>query len=148
MQDQKSENKKIDAVVNMYSEANEIPKSVKGSGTTVVNQKELIEKLRSANGLTQKEAGILICGSEDNWKNGSQSSTRGKIRKLWSGSINPELEVSVSHTGSDEDQVYFIVEKKNYKLWYAQFIRKFGYKEKLDNTKSCRNIGIDKLVRG
>ena len=141
--------KEIDRVVNMYSTANEIPKTVKGMGSNVVGQKELIDKLRSANGLTQKEAGILICGSEDNYKRQDPdgSSTRGKIRKLWSSSISPDNEVSVSHTGSDENQVYFIVSKMNFKHWYKKFILDFGYKEKLDTTKRARNIDVDKLVR-
>ena len=152
MSNQKSsETKKFEDlknVINPYVDSKQIPKTVTSTSGNSVSHKELIDKLRSSNGLTQREAGKLLFGSEDNWKNGNQSSTRGTIRKLWSGSINPETEVSVSHTGSDEKQVYFIVTKSNFKYWYSQFIRKFGYREKLDSTDKCRNIDVEKLDRG
>ena len=134
--------------VDPYAESKQIPKSITSTSGNSVQEKELVKLLRSADGLTQKQAGVLLFGTEENWKNGKQSSTRGTIRKLWSGSINPETEVSVSHTGSDEKQVYFIVERKNFKYWYSKFIRNFGYSEKLDSTEKCRNINIDKLDRG
>lgn len=148
---QKSEDQKkfesIKNAVDPYADSKQIPKTVTSSSGNSVSHKELIDKLRSANGLTQSEAGVLLFGSVENWKS-NQSSTRGTIRKLWSGSINPETEISVSHKGSDEKQVYFIVEKKNFKYWYTKFIRNFGYKEHLDNTNACRNIDVDKLDRG
>jgi len=133
--------------INPYEDSKQIPKSITSTSGNSVSHKELIDKMRSANGLTQREAGVLLFGSEENWKS-NQSSTRGTIRKLWSGNINPVTEVSVSHTGSDEKQVYFIVEKSNFKHWYQKFIRNFSYKEKFDTTNACRNIDVDKLDRG
>ena len=138
----------IKANVNPYADSKQIPKSITSTSGNTVGHKELIDKLRSADGLTQREAGVLLFGTEENWKNGKQSATRGAIRKLWSGSINPETEVSVGHTGSDEKLVYFIVERKSFKYWYTKFIRNFGYTEKLDSTDKCRNIDVDKLDRG
>jgi len=150
MADKKVEEMKkiVSESVNIYESAKSIPKSITSTSGNSVQEKELVNLLRSTNGLTQKQAGILLFGTEENWKNGKQSSTRGTIRKLWSGSINPETEVSVSHTGSDEKQVYFIVERNSYKYWYEKFIRKFAYSEKLDSTDKCRNINIDQLDRG
>lgn len=146
MQNQKSENKKIQSIINPYETAKKVDKVVRGLGSNIVNQDVLIEKLKSADGLTQKEAGILIFGSEENWQENT-TPTRNKIRKLWNN-IDPDTEVAVSHKGSENKQVYFIVKRDNYKYWYAKFIRSMQLKENFNENNGNRNKDLDKLDRG
>jgi len=149
-----SDNKKVedmkDKISNMYSDATKQEKIVRGSGGNPVETSKLLDALRSKNGLTQEEAGILLNGTVDNYKNADPegSRTRGKIRNAWR-SIDSKNEVSTAHKGSKHDQVYFIVNADNYKFWYREYIISQGLSEKLDSGSKSKNDAdvVAKLVK-
>lgn len=148
MSDQK--NDEIKKVVNMYADAEKQEREVRGSTGDPVAFSALTDALRSQNGLTQIQAGILLNGSEANYKNADPngSRTRGKIRDAWR-SINSSDEVSVSHKGSKHKQVYFIVSREGFKFWHQEYIIEQGLGEKLDTGILSKNDPgvIKNLVR-
>jgi hypothetical protein len=137
-----SDNKKEsiqNKIGNIYSGASkELKRSIGGSTATLPEYEDFAKLLRSKDGLSQDEAGILLHGSVENKKDNDHtgSKTRSKIRSVWRNDLNPETEVSVCHSNSDKGKVYFIVSVENYKYWYNEY-SKFGCS--FDTEKNNRN---------
>lgn len=132
-----TDKKEVEKKLSRFATA-EKPKVSLKTSTGGVQYVEFEKALRSINGLTQEQAGVMLYGSVDNYKtlDPSGSQTRGKIRKAWRAGINPEKELSIAHTKSDNGQTYFIIAKSEFREWSDNF-GMFGVK--IDDSKQARN---------
>lgn len=132
-----TDKKEVEKKLSRFATA-EKPKVSLKTSTGGVEYAELDKALRSINGLTQEQAGVMLYGSVDNYKtlDPSGSQTRGKIRKAWRTGIDPGKELSIAHTKSDLGQTYFIIAKSEFKEWSENF-GMFGVK--IDAGKQSRN---------
>jgi hypothetical protein len=118
--------------VNRFKASKPVEKAVKTYGGSDVNASELIALMRSENGCSEVEAGVLIYGSRENFDqhDSEGKQTRNRLRNLMRSNANRSKgEIPAAHTGSVNKITYFII-KDSEKAEFVDHWRNQGVKPK------------------